>query len=492
MKSKNKKKVVDGSRDLISGLPDAMLCHILSFLPTKEAASTTALAKRWRPLLAFVPNLDFDDSIFPHPRESESVMAFVDNVLALQENATLKRFHLKCKDVVDGYRVLDWLPKVLKRDVLDIDLHIPSPCGFCSKSSFYPPLPSEIFVSKTLVRLKIQFKNGVSINVEGDVSLPNLKTLHLDSFKIDTRMFNKLLSGCHVLEELVLVKLMWDESVEPGTCFVTVSIPTLKRLLFSRFQYFDEDEDSVEATDFNESVSFSFHNSNLVYLKYSDTIAGRYQQVSFDSLVEAKLKLRKTSGQTEKDKVNVTKLLMGICNVKILYLSYFTLKVLGCCSETMPIFENLIQLTIKTALDVGWESLPPVLNNCPNLQTLVFDGLHHKYTVKCGDEEGCVCEGQDDFGVEEDINTCLSSSPVKVIKIFNFGEICYVEEDIDDQIKQVIQFLETMPNLEQVIVYYNTPNDEDVMELCKQLQELPKVGSAKCEVQIISDIPNLS
>ncbi|XP_010448026.1 PREDICTED: putative F-box/LRR-repeat protein At4g00320 [Camelina sativa] len=176
----------------------------------------------------------------------------------------------------------------------------------------------------------------------------------------------------------------------------------------------------------------------------------------------------------------------------ILYLSYATLKVLGLCRVTMPVFENLIQLTIKTALDVGWGPLLPLLNNCRNLQTLVFEGLHHKYAVKCSDdeEEECDCKYQDELWVEEVVDTCLSSSPVKVIKIFNFGETPYREEDTEDQIKQVMQFLTTMPELEQVILYYDSPEDDDLMKLYKDLCELPTVASANCEVRLI--FPNLS
>ncbi|CAN7052372.1 unnamed protein product [Brassica rapa subsp. trilocularis] len=78
--------------DRVSNLPDEVLCHILSFLTTKEAALTSILAKRWRNLLAFVPSLTIDDSVFLHPEEGkqnrqdiiQSFMNFVDRVLALQ------------------------------------------------------------------------------------------------------------------------------------------------------------------------------------------------------------------------------------------------------------------------------------------------------------------------------------------------------------------------------------------------------------------------
>ena len=43
--------------DHISGLPDEVLSHILSFLPTKLAALTSVLSTRWHNLLTLVPNL---------------------------------------------------------------------------------------------------------------------------------------------------------------------------------------------------------------------------------------------------------------------------------------------------------------------------------------------------------------------------------------------------------------------------------------------------
>ncbi|CAL9223883.1 unnamed protein product [Arabidopsis halleri] len=397
----------------VGGLPDELICHILSFLPTKEAASTTVLAKRWKPLLRFVPSLDFDDSFCFNPpmtyeersTNARSFMRFVDSVLALQGNAKINRFHFKGEDIIDQMWVLEWIPNVLKRGVSDLDLDISS--LWDSFDSMFYHLPPKIFVSETLVRLKLKFVQGVNISVEGDVSLPMLKILHLDYFKIVTGTFNKLLSGCHALEELLLYNLMWDKSLEPGPCFVNLSIPTLKRLTFCRFEEFDE------AEDFNKSVSLSiFENPNLVYIEYIDSIADRYQQ----------------------------------------------------------------------------------------------QGMHHISSDRCEDEDGCLCRYPTGFGVEVVARTCLSSSPVKVLKILNFGEICDDHEDVEDddedeefvyclreQIEHVEHFIEKMPHLEQVILHYYTSSDEDVMmKVFKKLEKLPRVASANCKIQLISDNLSLS
>jgi len=47
-------------------------------------------------------------------------------------------------------------------------------------------------------------------------------------------------------------------------------------------------------------------------------------------------------------------------------------QVLTFCCKAIPIFNNLTRLTIESNTKVGWDSLPNLLKNCPNLKTLVF------------------------------------------------------------------------------------------------------------------------
>ncbi|KAG7561421.1 FBD domain [Arabidopsis thaliana x Arabidopsis arenosa] len=268
----------------------------------------------------------------------------------------------------------------------------------------------------------------------------------------------------------------------------SVSSTSLKRLTFRFNQMFFENHKSV-----------SFDTPNLLYLEYSDVIADKYPKANFDSLVEARLDLQMTHDQIHKAKFseddlikhegmvgNAAAFFIGICNVKSLYLSDNTLEVLCFCCEPMPVFNNLIQLTVKTDRLVGWESLTALLKNSPNLETLVFEGLLHRFDMKCGSDE-CLCKPWE----EEDIPTCLSSSPVKVLKIMKFGDI-YEDEDMDKMMDQVEYFLETMPNLEHLIIHYQTSIDEDVEEVLSQFQMVPREGLTECRIQVISENLDLS
>jgi hypothetical protein len=50
--------------DRISSMSDEILSHILSFLPTEDAFTTSLLSQRWTSLWLLVPTLDLDVSRF--------------------------------------------------------------------------------------------------------------------------------------------------------------------------------------------------------------------------------------------------------------------------------------------------------------------------------------------------------------------------------------------------------------------------------------------
>ncbi|KAG2258490.1 hypothetical protein Bca52824_077784 [Brassica carinata] len=204
--------------------------------------------------------------------------------LERHEGSSKKRTTIatECVDIVHPAIVIGWLLKVLEHGVLDLDLYISSVQGY--------PLPSEMFVSETLVRLKLEVRNVLTIDealeelvldnvfefggsfsvshntlkrlvslvrlresgtdeftiidvVEVSLSLPKLKTLHMNDVGFADESgaaFAKLVSSCHALEELVMDKIMWDFR---GSC--SDSNSSLKRVTIYSENIDDEDPKSV-------------------------------------------------------------------------------------------------------------------------------------------------------------------------------------------------------------------------------------------------------
>ncbi|KAF3533412.1 hypothetical protein DY000_02043383, partial [Brassica cretica] len=145
-------------RDLISWLPEEVLGSILSLLPTKQAASTSLLAKKWRHVFRLVHNLDFNDydHVLPPEKEEggrrkwdlirESFMKFVD---AFQCVSPIKKFSLKChfREESEMAQVNGWICDAVERGVLEMSLYLWTTCEVF--------LPCALFTSKTLVKLTL-------------------------------------------------------------------------------------------------------------------------------------------------------------------------------------------------------------------------------------------------------------------------------------------------------------------------------------------------
>ncbi|CAH8390336.1 unnamed protein product [Eruca vesicaria subsp. sativa] len=433
--------------DHIGSLPEEVLCHILSFLTTKEAALTSILSKKWRNLWTLVPKLDIDDSVFLYPEEGkrerdgmlQSFMDFVDRVLALQGNTPIEKFSLKCKTGIDTDRVNLWICNVLQRGVTTLDLVLDFPRSDDDDdldSDYMYFLPGELFVSNKLVEMNLRSEFGVDWWRGGtETFLPMLKTLRFESeWVLLCDELDVFLSAFPALEEFYMADIEWPEWDE------SVSSASLRKLTIyaGGFQ------------DFRNPNSISFDTPNLVYLEYSDFVAADYPKVNLPNLAEAVLDFKLTRNQVElirapndEDDVflrlrNVWKLISGLRNVQRLFFCAETLEVLSLCCESMPVFNNLKFLSIISDVDLGWQAMPVLLRNCPRLETLVLKGLLHHVTDKCGDVCDCISL--------EDKGRSLLSCPVKKLEIRGFQGTVREKE-------MIRHFLESFPCLDVMEVY---------------------------------------
>ncbi|KAH0901706.1 hypothetical protein HID58_041209 [Brassica napus] len=403
--------------DSISSLPDEILGKLLSLVPTKVAASTSVLSKRWRNLLSLVDSLSFDESMVVYPNEEEATKGsqrfcdFVDKTLALLHNSpAIKTFSL-CLTTTN------------------------------------PPV-------STVIR-------------NGDFSDMGPLWGGGGGTVVEHASIKRLVIATHVPHHIDYYLLL---------------------------EYFE-----------NACQTVRFQAPSLVYLDYSSFVFRKYDVGDLDSLVEARLSLklwRSTSHYDYDDDYyydyngslcddddpsppifgDVTCLVAAIRNITTLHLSPDSLEVFHFCCKSMPIFNNLLNLSIESNNQNGWQVMPLLLKSCPNLQTLVFKGLVHKVTNRCGD--ACACNPQNPslknskkMKKKKKI-CCLQTCPVKVLEISDYGG-CFQE------VEQMRHFLGNLKCLETVKVGVVPDNKGKNAEFLRaNLMNLPKLSS-KCTIQLL-------
>ncbi|GJZ68243.1 F-box/LRR-repeat protein-like protein isoform X1 [Tanacetum coccineum] len=118
--------------DKISLLPDDVIIHILSFIPTKHAVATSILSSRWVNLWTFLPFIDLDDSLYLNPLNKDSsssslmFLDFVQRVLTFNQTQTILKFklHIHASSGNTMSRINGFIQNVVLRNVVEIDLGI--------------------------------------------------------------------------------------------------------------------------------------------------------------------------------------------------------------------------------------------------------------------------------------------------------------------------------------------------------------------------------
>ncbi|XP_060965770.1 F-box protein At4g09920-like [Cannabis sativa] len=201
--------------DRISKLPDEIITHILSFLPTKDVVQTCILSKRWKHIWYSVPTLFFSENATTC--DIEKFYEFVDNCLKHRKQYMIESSIFTFKLNLNGYRISyfedgyhttrknhfvdKWLAFVVENNVKEFDLSMLEHVGPYKR--FYG-LSKILDNAKYLTILKL---SGVVLDASScSFSFPSLKTLSL----VDVLQSNaskddvvvKFLLGCPSLENL--------------------------------------------------------------------------------------------------------------------------------------------------------------------------------------------------------------------------------------------------------------------------------------------------
>ncbi|KAG7566524.1 F-box-like domain superfamily [Arabidopsis suecica] len=336
--------------------------------------------------------------------------------------STIKKFALKHRQRNDAARVNRWICNALSRGVLDLNLYI--------AGNYMYSLPLEVFSCKTIVNLKLGMNFSIGM-VPENASLPALKTLFLDYIDFSGN-FETLISGCHVLEELTMHDNAWDHWEQCRT----VSCPTLRRLIMYCY------------------------GSKTFDLSRRKTVTDGYPIVNFDSIVEAKLILASSKLPQKGSPENLIK---GLRNVEILELSSFqTSETFYSFRESIPVFKNLLHLSVTIDPSYCCRCLPFLLKNSPNLRTLLLKGPLHCDRSWHEPEPVCMCLSG------------LESCPVEVLEITEY-------KGTKDNLEHMKNFLEKLQCLELVKVCACETDDEKKLQLTNDLLRLR--GPSKCKIQ---------
>ncbi|XP_026657194.1 F-box/LRR-repeat protein 25-like isoform X1 [Phoenix dactylifera] len=178
--------------DRISELPDPILHHILSYLPTKLVVKTSILSKRWRYLWASCSHVHIGIDDFPSITSFER---FTEAVLLCRDaSSAIQTFHLCWDRDYDQFHADIWIYHAVQRSVRELDLAL----------ALNGKLPRCIFTCKTLSILKLTLNNHLR-DMEFPINLSRLETLHLSATTFEGDTLVKLISGCPVLECLKMM-----------------------------------------------------------------------------------------------------------------------------------------------------------------------------------------------------------------------------------------------------------------------------------------------
>ncbi|XP_028107784.1 putative F-box/FBD/LRR-repeat protein At5g22670 isoform X2 [Camellia sinensis] len=433
----SKKKANGNGEDRISTLPDPLLVHILSFLPTKYAVGTSVLSSRWKHIWASVPNLDFNEweifSPFALRKHHFSFMNFINRVFFFHDLTNIQRFSINCDPDIDKSRLNMFIRAAIMRGVREIDINV------CESVNL--KLPSNLFTCNTLVVLKLGPR--LQVDVPASISFPCLRIFHVSLICPSNDLTQKLFSSCPVLEELSITAEMGR-----GKTVYNISSSVLKILYLSLSRKKSGNSDIVVMVDA----------PILECLCVEDYCFVHYCLNNLSSVVKACVSVDAFYPHATPHVNQIFVLLKAITNVKHLHIQSRIMEALGFANdEDWPVFPNLTCLEIDVCNDFGCKSLSDLLMHVPNLGTMVL--------VK-----------QFNWLEPQGVPSCLRSS-LKEINIYGI-------DGLQDDLDMVKYFLGNAEVLEKMTIEQGDLNIDEENEFLKKLAMFPRC-SKYCQVKLI-------
>ncbi|KAI6705717.1 hypothetical protein NL676_008679 [Syzygium grande] len=185
-------------------LPDDIIEHIFSFLPTRDVVKTCVLSRRWRSYWTTVPDLRF--SVSSHHD------SFVDRILRLYGRGKVRKFHLDFNsEQLWPSNIDSWVGFAIDHEVEELRLNL----NICYDYNWLEQIPwgdytlsPLLYNCSSLTRLVLR---GCLYPSCESISWSSLKSLSIDNVTGD--VLQKILMSSPVLEYLTLERFWAVEEI---------------------------------------------------------------------------------------------------------------------------------------------------------------------------------------------------------------------------------------------------------------------------------------
>lgn len=215
-------------RDRLSELPDALIFHILWFLPMRYVVFTSVLSSRWNSLWTTTPYLNFDFSLESHRLDPQK---FISRALLSWRGIRILKFKIEFMYPYALSLGIDfdlWMRFAVEKRVEELYLHGHE---FDKEKREYE-VPQWLYSCSSLKELSL-IGCDIQINGNGNVQWSQLKSLTIDgkSFSNCERVIDQVLCGAPQLQVLNLVVMDIDTNL-------TIRSSSLRKLSIENFYFY--------------------------------------------------------------------------------------------------------------------------------------------------------------------------------------------------------------------------------------------------------------
>ncbi|KAF9595852.1 hypothetical protein IFM89_005338 [Coptis chinensis] len=340
--------------DVISSLPQPIISHIASFLPTEEAIRSTILSTSWRNVCSSLSNLEFNQADFKKKKlDSEVFSRFVSHTLRSHDGSDVHKFTLKAyfETLPEPMLVNEWISFAVQHNVKEIyiSLHTMTPVT----------LPCCLFTSPTITLLDLF---NFRLKLPSVIHLSNLQHLQIESL--------------YFCNEMSLINLFSNLSCPlVNSCCVVSCPPYIPDLI---------PKSGWNLRSFSIANTFTNFDHNVLSLKLDTFLyhgsPPNIHPKFFYSMKTVTISLLNRAENLTEDCRRATNIIVGLRNVKALWLNRLTVKYLAHDERSLA----QLPISFRRMKILGFHLYPKTnqvqvlsffLGRCPNLINLVIKFL---------------------------------------------------------------------------------------------------------------------